>query len=124
MDQVENLLKTVLAELERMLTTKTVVGEPIVAGGHTIIPLVSVGFGFGGGGGAGEDPKNTAAKGSGSGTGGGGGIRPVAVVIVDKDGGIRVEPIRATSSMIEKLGEAVSRVIQTGKSEKTSDARP
>jgi uncharacterized spore protein YtfJ len=118
MDQVETLLKTVLGEIERVLTTKTVVGEPIQVAGNTIIPLVSVGFGFGGGGGSGEDQKATSARGSGSGTGGGGGIRPVAVVIVDKDGGVRVESLRAAASVVEKLGEAVARVVKTGKGTK------
>ncbi len=115
MEHIENLLKTVLGEMERVLTTKTVVGEPIVVAGNTIIPLVAVGFGFGGGGGAGEDSKANAVKGSGAGTGGGGGVRPVAVLIVDKDGRVRVEPIRATASVVEKLGEAVAHVIKTGK---------
>jgi uncharacterized spore protein YtfJ len=118
MDQPENLLKTALGEIERLLTTKTVVGEPIVVAGNTIIPLVSVGFGFGGGGGSGEEQKTAAAKGTGAGTGGGGGIKPVAVVVVDKDGGVRIEPVRASASVVEKLGEAVARVVQTGKGEK------
>jgi len=118
MEHVEQLLKTVLGEIERVLTTKTVVGDPIEVAGNTIIPLVSIGFGFGGGGGSGEDQKTTSAKGSGSGTGGGGGIRPVAVIIVGKDGSVRVESVRAAASVVEKLGEAVARVVQTGKGTK------
>jgi len=123
MEQVEALLKTLLTEIERMLTTKTVVGEPIVVAGNTIIPLVSIGFGVGGGGGSGEDAKKTSAKGAGAGTGGGGGIKPIALLIVDKDGRVRVEPVRAAASVVEKLGEAVARVVQTGKTPK-SDATP
>ena len=53
MENFETLLKTVLAEIEKVLTTKTVVGEPIRIEGTTIIPLIGVGFGFGGGGGTG-----------------------------------------------------------------------
>ena len=34
-------------EIERMLDTKTVVGEPITAEGHALMPLVSVGFAAG-----------------------------------------------------------------------------
>jgi len=117
MEQVENLLKTTLAEIERLLTTKTVVGEPIEVGGNTIVPLVAVGFGFGGGGGTGEEQKATATKGTGGGTGGGGGIRPVAVVIVDKDGGARVETIRGSAHVVEKMGEAVAKVMQARKKE-------
>ena len=54
MSEVEQLIKTTLGEIERILSTKAVVGEPITIEGKTIIPLVSIGFGFGGGGG---DPQ-------------------------------------------------------------------
>lgn len=112
MESVENLLKTTLGEIERVLNTKSVVGEPITVDGHTVIPLVSIGFGFGAGGGAGKDPKNPQAEGSGGGSGGGGGVKPVAVVLVTKDG-VRVEPVRAgTAGVIEKLGEAVGRIVE------------
>jgi uncharacterized spore protein YtfJ len=113
MEQLDNLFKTTLAEIERVLSTKTVVGEPFDIRGNTIVPLVSVGFGFGGGGGAGEEQKTAKAKGSGQGTGGGGGVRPVALIIVDKDGHVRVEPVRSAASVVEKVGEAVARVIDS-----------
>jgi uncharacterized spore protein YtfJ len=119
MERAEDLLKAALGEIEHLLTTKTVVGEPIVVGGNTIIPLIAVGFGFGGGGGAGEGPKQD-AKGGGAGTGAGAGIKPVALIIVDKDGGVRVEPIRASASAIEKLGDAVVRVMDARKKETTA----
>jgi uncharacterized spore protein YtfJ len=111
MEHVENLLKATLAEIERLLNTRTVVGEPITADGNTIIPLVAVGFGFGGGGGSGRDQKTTAMEGMGAGSGGGGGVKPVAVIIVNKDG-VRVEPVRrAAATMVEKVGEAVGRIM-------------
>lgn len=124
MEHVDSLLKTTLAEIERVLTTKTVVGEPLQIGGNTIVPLVAVGFGFGGGGGAGEDPKATSAKGEGAGTGGGGGIKPVAVVIVDKDGKVRVESIRAAASVVEKIGEAVAKVVEAREGKGRAAAAP
>lgn len=52
---VEKLLKTIVDELEKMIETKTIVGEPITVAGKTIIPVSKVCFGFGSGGG--EDPK-------------------------------------------------------------------
>jgi uncharacterized spore protein YtfJ len=103
-----------------LLTTKTVVGEPIQIAGNTIVPLVAVGFGFGGGGGAGEAEKPSAGKGAGAGSGAGGGIKPVALIIADKDGTVRVEPIRASASVVEKLGEAVARVMETQKKTTTA----
>jgi uncharacterized spore protein YtfJ len=112
MEPVENLLKTTLGEIERVLNTKAVVGEPIKLEGTTVIPLVSIGFGFGAGGGAGKDPKNPQSEGSGEGSGGGGGVKPVAVVLVTKDG-VRVESVRnGAASFVEKLGDAVGKIVE------------
>jgi len=107
MKDIENLFGKAIGEIERMLNTKTVVGDPISVEGNTLIPLVSVGFGFGVGAGEGTDPKKGA--GSGGGTGGGGGVKPVALVIVNKDG-VRVEPVKGTAaSLVEKVAEVASK---------------
>lgn len=112
MEQVENLLKTTLTEVERLLSSRTVVGEAITIGDNTIIPLVSVGFGFGGGGGSGKDPRNQNAEGLGAGSGGGGGVKPIAVIIANKDG-VRVESVsRAAATMVETVGEVVGKIIE------------
>jgi uncharacterized spore protein YtfJ len=112
MEHVENLLKTTLGEIERVLSTKAVVGEPINVDGTTVIPLVSIGFGFGAGGGTGKDPKNPSAEGAGEGSGGGGGVKPVAVVLINKDGA-RLESVRnGAASVVEKLGEAVGKIVE------------
>ena len=39
MEIVENLVKTTLGEIEKVLSTKTVVGEPMVVEGATLVPL-------------------------------------------------------------------------------------
>jgi uncharacterized spore protein YtfJ len=112
MEHVESLLKATLAEIERLLNTRTVVGEPINVEGHTIIPLVAVGFGFGAGGGSGKEQKAVSGEALGAGSGGGGGVKPVAVIVVNKDG-VRVEPVRKGASiMVEKVGEAVGKIIE------------
>lgn len=107
MKNVENLFNTTITEIERMLNTKTVIGEPITVEGNTMIPLVSVGFGFGAGGGEGSESGK--CSGTGGGTGGGGGVKPVAVIIINQDG-VRVEPIKSgASSALEKLAETVGK---------------
>jgi uncharacterized spore protein YtfJ len=119
MEHVENLLKTTLAEVERILNTRTVVGEPITIEGNTIIPLVAVGFCFGGGGGSGKEQKAANMEGYGGGSGGGGGVKPVAVIVITKDG-VRVEPVRrGVATVIEKVGDAVGRVMDR-RAEKTA----
>jgi len=110
-DDVQSLVTTTLGEIEKVLGSKTVVGEPITIGDTTLIPLISVGFGFGGGGGTGKgegkQQTETFGEGLGGGGGAGGGVKPIAVVVVDKDGA-RIEPIKGgMATAIEKLGETV-----------------
>ena len=48
----------------------------------------------------------------GSGSGGGGGIKPVAIIVADKDG-VRVEPIKkGTATVVEKVGEAIGKMVE------------
>jgi uncharacterized spore protein YtfJ len=107
MENVDTLFKQAVEEIERMLNTKTVVGEPLKIGDNTIIPLVSVGFGFAAGGGSGKAPAT--GEGAGGGTGGGGGVKPVAVLIINQDG-VRLEPIKSgTATVLEKVAETVAK---------------
>jgi len=107
MDDVEKLVKTTLGEIEKVLDSKTVVGEPIVIEGTTLIPLMSVGFGFAAGGGSGKGETKEATEGGGSGSGGGAGLRPIAIIVIDKDG-VRIEPIKGgMATAIEKLSETI-----------------
>jgi uncharacterized spore protein YtfJ len=118
MKDVEKVFGTAINEIERLLNTKTVVGEPIIVEGNTLIPLISVGFGFGVGGGEGTDPKK--GSGAGGGTGGGGGVKPVALIIINKDG-VRVEAIKGSAaSALEKVAETVAKAT-TGKGKGKED---
>ncbi len=112
MEVVENLVKTTLGEIEKVLSTKTVVGEPITVEGATLIPLICAGFGFGVGGGSGKGEAKQKGEGSGGGTGGGAWVKPIAVVVIDKEG-VRIEPIRGgLTTAIEKIGETIPQMMQ------------
>ena len=112
MEEVERLVKTSLEEIEKVLGTKTVVGEPITVEGATLIPLISAGFGFGAGGGSGKGESKQKGEGAGGGAGGGAWVKPVAVVIVDKEG-VRIESVKGgLTSVIEKLGETIPRMME------------
>ena len=111
MEDVEQLLKTAMGEVERMLNTRTVVGDPIVIEGATLIPLVSLGFAIGAGGGTGRMKSGEAGEGKGAGTGGGGGVKPVALVIVDSNG-VRLEAVKGgASSALEKVAETIGQAV-------------
>ena len=106
MPDINEIAKTTIGEIERLLNAKSVVGDPISVNGTTLIPLVSFGFGFGAGGGHGRGEKT--GEGDGGGTGGGGGMQPVAVIVVSKDG-VKVQPAKpGTSGVVEKIAEAFS----------------
>lgn len=107
MDNVESLFEKTVGEIERMLNSKTVVGDPIKVEGNTLIPLVNVGFGFGVGSGEGTEPKK--GSGHGGGTGGGGGVKPVALIVINDDG-VHVEAIKSgAASAFEKIAETVGK---------------
>jgi uncharacterized spore protein YtfJ len=113
-DAVEKLVRTTLGEIEKVLGSKTVVGEPIIVGDSTIIPLLSIGFGFGGAGGSGlgGDSKKEGAEGVAGGGGAGGGVKPIAIIIIDKDGA-RIESIKSgMASALEKIGESVPQIME------------
>ena len=115
MTDVEQLVKTTLGEIERILSTKAVIGEPMTVEGNTIIPMVSIGFGFGGGSGSGGKDKQ---EGSGAGTGGGGGVKPLGIIVVNAEG-VKVEPIKgASAAMIEAVAEGITRIMEKRREKK------
>lgn len=117
MAESENLIKTTVEEIEKILSTKTVVGDPTTIEGNTIIPLVSVGFAFGAG--AGTTKGKETGEGGGGGGGGGGGVKPVAVVIINKDG-FHIESIKTgMASVIDKAVEKAPEMMEKMKSKKT-----
>ncbi len=106
MANVEALLKETVGELDKLLNTKNVLGEPIERDGATVIPIVSFGFGFGAGG------KTDSKSADGGGAGGGGGIKPLGAIIFDKDGP-RVEGIKgAVSSVAEIIKDTATAAIE------------
>ncbi|MFA7577436.1 MAG: spore germination protein GerW family protein [Candidatus Muiribacteriota bacterium] len=93
----DNVVKTLIDELKNSIQTQTVVGEPIVAGNVTIIPVSKVSFGFAAGGG--EKKK---LPGFGAGTGGGASIEPVAFIAITGDD-VRVLPVQKGGKWVDKL---------------------
>ena len=115
MADIEQIVKTTLGEIERILSTKAVIGEPMTVEGNTIIPMVSIGFGFGGGSGTGSKDK---PESTGAGTGGGGGIRPLGIIVVNADG-VRIEPIKgASAAMVQAISESITKVMEKRREKK------
>ena len=84
----KDILDTIMGHVEKLATTKTIMGDPIKVADKTIIPVMKVAVGFGAGGGEGEAPSKDEKKSvAGSGGGGGGGlaISPAGFIVIDGD---------------------------------------
>ncbi|MEA1984531.1 MAG: spore germination protein GerW family protein [Euryarchaeota archaeon] len=107
---LEDVMKGVSTELERLVSTKTVFGEPIIAAGKTIIPVSKVSFGFGSGGGEGK--KDKGESGFGGGGGAGAKIEPMAFIVIS-DEEVRLLSISGKSdlgSLIKAVPEVYDKI--------------
>ena len=85
-----NMLQDTISRIREMMSVNDVVGEPIVVGDVTIVPISKVSVGFGGGG---ADNAKAANKDAfGGGMGGGVKVQPICFLIV-KDGNVRMMPV-------------------------------
>lgn len=117
---LQDMLGITVSGLEKFISTKTCVGEPIVVGDVTLIPVQTVSFGYGSGGGEG---KQTEQSGTGGGSGAGASLRPIAVIAV-KGTEVQVFPFGG-KGVIEKIAsmlpEALSKIKIGGKGKKESE---
>ncbi|MCQ6962489.1 GerW family sporulation protein [Methanolobus chelungpuianus] len=107
---LEDVIKGVSCELERLVNTKTIIGEPIVFGANTIIPVSKVSFGFGTGGGEGR--KKGEEEGFGGGGGAGAKIEPVAFIHISPDG-VKLLPVSGKADIgqiIDSVPDLIDRM--------------
>ncbi|MGN1363325.1 MAG: GerW family sporulation protein [Methanobrevibacter sp.] len=104
----DNSFKTTVEELNKILKTNSVIGEPIETEEKILIPVVKMGFGFGGG-------NNNTSGGAGAAAG----IEPVSMVVVSKNSSgsdsIRVIDISKgnnTNKAINDLGLVITDLIK------------
>lgn len=107
--------KQIFEEFKDMITTESVVGQPIFLGDATIVPFVDISFGFGTGA-AGTDGKT-------AGGAGGGKMTPTAVLILK---GERVELFSiknaAAAGTVDKVLNMVPEVVSHFKKKKEEKA--
>ncbi|MBD3422565.1 MAG: sporulation protein [Chitinivibrionales bacterium] len=94
---LSDVIKSALDQISVIAKTETVIGEPIVTGEVTLIPVSKVSIGFAAGG-AGKEDK----LGAGSGTGGGVNVLPVAFIAVTGEK-VQVYPIAKSEPDLAKL---------------------
>lgn len=112
----EEMIRIAVSELERLISTKNVVGEPVAMGDRVMIPISGYGFGFGGASGTGNAGEGQAgAGGEGSGVGAGAGVTPIAVVILDGTvcgpTGVQVHLLKKRSELAEVVSTLSSSLV-------------
>ena len=106
---VSDLIKNVMDELENVMHSKSVIGDPITSGDYTVIPVSKVSFGFGAGGGG----SNQIKKGKNcEGVGGGWNIEPLAFLVVGIDGA-RLYSLKQDETIMGKLFDMAPKVAET-----------
>jgi uncharacterized spore protein YtfJ len=117
------LLDTLMRNLKEIISTKTIIGDPIQAGTMTILPLMKVSLGFGAGAGGGN---NTAKSGSGGGGGGGVMVTPVGFLIVQDGHATVVTPQNSKwdwiAESIPDIIERVAKFRREGKEQKSGES--
>jgi len=104
------LLDVLMRNLKEILSTKTIIGEPVLVGKTTVLPVMKVALGFGAGGGT---PPNVKAGFHGGGGGGGVVITPVGFLIVEEGRAMMVTPksskwdwvVESIPDLIERLAK-------------------
>ena len=99
-----DILQEAMGKVREMVDTNTIVGQPIVSDGVTLIPISKVSFGFGSGGG---DYGKVQPRSLGGAVGAGVKIDPVAFLVI-KDGTTRVLPVAVPPvSTLDRVVEMV-----------------
>ena len=115
---IQGLMQTAMENIKGMVDVNTIVGDPVeTPDGSVILPISKVAFGFAAGGSdfrIEEDEKSSGtatAQGSskmlpfGGGSGGGVSIRPIAFLVVGKEG-VHIVPLDNQTHLFEKIIDA------------------
>ena len=125
-NQFQGVVESLLKGMDKVLSTKTVVGEATKIGDTIILPLVDVSFGVGAG--AGSKASGTGGNGleSASGAGGLGGKMTPSAVLVIKDGAVKLVNIKnqdAVTKVLDMIPDIVERFTKPkDQSDEISDA--
>ncbi len=131
--KITQMMDTTIDKIKQMGDVKTVIGDPIHAGDTTIIPVSKVSYGFASGGSdlpAKQNPKELFGGGAGAGVT----VQPVAFLIINKDGNVRLMPvstgddkfsnaIRSMPELLDKITEMIDNRKES-KANKNADSVP
>ena len=97
-----------MENIHQMVDVNTIIGDPIVKGDTTIIPISKVSFGFASGG---SDLPTQAAEKFAGGAGAGVTVKPVAFIVIKADGDVKLLELGGKSSPIDGVMDALPGII-------------
>ncbi len=125
---VNKIMECTLDKMRDMVDVSTIIGEPVVTGNTTLIPVSKVSYGFTSGGT--DLPSKQNAELFGGAGGGGISITPVAFIVIE-NGKCRMMQINNYTSsadraiaMIPELVDKLTELITAKKDEEEKDATP
>lgn len=125
---VNKIMESTLDKMRDMVDVSTIIGEPVVTGNTTLIPVSKVSYGFTSGGT--DLPSKQNAELFGGAGGGGISITPVAFIVIE-NGKCRMMQINNYTSsadraiaMIPELVDKLTELITAKKDEEAKDATP
>ena len=111
-NSIKNIMDVTMDKLRAMVDANTVIGDPIVVGDITLIPVSKVSFGVATGGS--DFPSKTQSGLFGGGGGAGVTVSPVAFIAVS-DGNAKMMPVYNELSSVEKAIAMAPEVLEKAK---------
>lgn len=108
---INEVIGVTMNRVKELVDANTVVGEPIVAGEVTIIPVSRISVGFGSGGTDFASKNASAPKNFGGGTAAGVNVDPIAFLIVRKDTVCLLPCMNGPYGPVEKLVDLVPELV-------------
>lgn len=105
---IEGIMGVSMENIHQMVDVNTIIGDPIVKGDTTIIPISKVSFGFASGG---SDLPTQAAEKFAGGAGAGVTVKPVAFIVIKADGDVKLLELGGKSSPIDGVMDAIPGII-------------
>lgn len=111
-NSIKNIMDVTMDKLRAMVDANTIIGDPIVVDGVTLIPVSKVSFGLATGGS--DFPSKTQSGLFGGGGGAGVTVSPVAFIAVS-DGNVRMMPVYNELSSFDKAMAMAPDVLERAK---------
>ncbi|MDE6726414.1 MAG: hypothetical protein K2J80_00570 [Oscillospiraceae bacterium] len=105
---IEGIMGVSMDNIHQMVDVNTIIGDPIIKGDVTIIPISKVSFGFASGG---SDLPTQAAEKFAGGAGAGVTVKPVAFIVIKADGDVKLMELGGKSSPVDGVMEALPGLI-------------